>query len=78
MDPRIRIHPNMSWIPNTGLKGCVGQASVEAMLKSAMQSQLEGVRTGLNQLERALVDVAEIKQCMSDIEKSLGKLWTLS
>jgi exocyst complex component 3 len=52
----------------------VAQASVEAMLKSAMQSQLEGVRTGLNQLERALVDVAEIKQCMSDIEKSLGKL----
>ena len=42
------------------------------MLKSAMQSQLEGVRTGLSQLERALVDVTEIKQCMSDIEKSLG------
>ena len=48
------------------------KASVEAMLKTAMQSQLDGVRTGLNQLERALQDIADIKQCCGDMEGALG------
>jgi hypothetical protein len=38
------------------------KASVEAMLKSAMQSQLDGVRVGLNQLQLALHEIGEIKQ----------------
>jgi exocyst complex component 3 len=38
------------------------KASVEAMLKSAMQSQLDGVRVGLNQLQIALHEIGEIKQ----------------
>ena len=48
------------------------KASVEAMLKTAMQSQLDGVRTGLNLLERALSDISEIKSSMSDMEEALG------
>ena len=37
------------------------KASVEAMLKTAMQSQLDGVKNGLSQLEKALADMREIK-----------------
>jgi len=48
------------------------KASVEAMLKTAMQSQLDGVRTGLNLLERALTDISEIKNNMSEMENALG------
>ena len=48
------------------------KASVEAMLKTAMQSQLDGVRTGLNQLEKALLDISDIKTCMADMETALG------
>jgi len=47
------------------------KASVEAMLKTAMQSQLDGVRTGLNQLEKALVDMKDIKENMGDMERAL-------
>lgn len=35
---------------------------MEAMLKSAMQSQLDGVRVGMNQLQLALHEIGEIKQ----------------
>merc|ERR1711936_877108 len=48
------------------------KASVEAMLKTAMQSQLDGVRTGLNLLENALADISEIKTCMAEMEDALG------
>jgi len=37
------------------------KASVEAMLKTAMQSQLDGVKNGLSQLEKALGDMRDIK-----------------
>ena len=48
------------------------KASVEAMLKTAMQSQLDGVRTGLNLLERALTDISDIKDSMVEMEGALG------
>ncbi len=50
------------------------KASVEAMLKTAMQSQLDGVRTGLTQLEKAKKDIKEVKTCLEEIEDSLEDL----
>lgn len=37
------------------------KASVEAMLKTAMQSQLDGVRVGLDQLQVSLTEIKDIK-----------------
>ncbi|XP_076082869.1 exocyst complex component 3-like isoform X2 [Mytilus galloprovincialis] len=46
------------------------KASVDTMLKTAVQSQLDGVRTGLNQLQSALQDVYEIKQSLDEVEET--------
>ena len=37
------------------------QGAVEAMLKTSMQAQLDGVRTGLSQLSTAQKDLSQIK-----------------
>ena len=44
------------------------------MLKTAMQSQLDGVCTGLNQLEKALADIRDIKESMGEMETVLGEV----
>ncbi|XP_071106920.1 exocyst complex component 3-like [Haliotis cracherodii] len=53
------------------------KASVEAMLKTAVQSQLDGVKTGLNQLQSALQDVYEIKQSLDEVDENYRSIQPL-
>lgn len=48
--------------------------SVEAMLKTAMQSQLDGVCVGLNQLQTALQDIKEIRKNLIGIRESFENI----
>ncbi|KAI4484165.1 hypothetical protein M0804_007621 [Polistes exclamans] len=45
------------------------KASVETMLKSAMQSQLDGIRVGFEQLQSSLESITTIKEELKEIEK---------
>ncbi|XP_035743046.1 exocyst complex component 3-like isoform X1 [Vespa mandarinia] len=45
------------------------KASVETMLKSAMQSQLDGIRVGFEQLQSSLESITTIKEELMEIEK---------
>ncbi|XP_011178848.1 exocyst complex component 3 [Zeugodacus cucurbitae] len=47
------------------------KASVEALLKTGMQNQLDGVRVGLKQLETCLQDVKEVRQRMQEVDRLL-------
>ncbi|KAK2193650.1 hypothetical protein NP493_9g03030 [Ridgeia piscesae] len=44
------------------------KGAVEAMLKTSVQSQLDGVRTGLNQLSNALKDLKGIKDSLTEVD----------
>ena len=45
---------------------------VESRLKTAVQSQLDGVRTGIEQLHLALVSVKEVKHTMANVEQMMN------
>uniref|UniRef100_T1JCR4 Exocyst complex component 3 n=1 Tax=Strigamia maritima TaxID=126957 RepID=T1JCR4_STRMM len=47
------------------------KASVEALLKTTVQSQLDGVKNGLNLLQTALIDVKDIKMNLTEIDEGL-------
>nr|CAH0107998.1 unnamed protein product [Daphnia galeata] len=53
------------------------KTSVEAMLKTAVQSQLDGVVSGLQQLQSALVDINDIRQRLHEIEECITTIPTL-
>nr|SVE76290.1 EOG090X03GO [Daphnia longispina] len=53
------------------------KTSVEAMLKTAVQSQLDGVISGLQQLQSALVDINDIRQRLHEIEECITTIPTL-
>lgn len=54
------------------------KASVETMLKTAMQSQLDGVRVGFEQLQSSLESIASIKQDLNNINEFFNKVPELS
>lgn len=50
------------------------KASVESLLKSAMQSQLDGVRTGLNQLQTCLTDLKKVETSIKTMNNLFGEV----
>ena len=50
------------------------KASVEAMMKTAMQSQLDGVRSGLTQLGKAIKDIHDVHNAMDEVDRGLKEL----
>ncbi|CAG2118198.1 unnamed protein product, partial [Medioppia subpectinata] len=46
------------------------KTSVEGMLKTAMQTQLDGVRTGLIHLQTSQQDIHEIKKTLKEVEET--------
>ncbi|XP_076811324.1 exocyst complex component 3-like isoform X1 [Clavelina lepadiformis] len=54
------------------------KASVEARLKAAVQSQLDGVKTGLSQMTEALNEVREIKENMISVDEMYSNCGALS
>ena len=67
----LRRHENLEKLPHIILRTAKKKASIDAMFHSAMTTQLENVKHGLDAFIPALENVEEVKETYSEISSTL-------